>query len=131
MIEDDAAGAELAYGIHVMADVKDRSALRACGVTHFAEALLLKLHISDGKHLVHYHYLAVKVRGDGKRKLDVHTARITLDRSVDEFFHLREFNDLIEFPVYLGLCHAEDSTVHINVLAPRQLGMKAGAHLKH
>ena len=60
----------------------------------------------------------------------VHAARIALDRRVEEFLDLGEGDDLVELAADLGARHAEDGAVEIDVLAPGQLGMKAGADLE-
>ncbi len=53
-----------------------------------------------------------------------------LHRRVDELLHLGKGDDLVELGLDLGSPHAEDRTVQEDVLAPRELGMKAGAHVE-
>ena len=72
MVENDAALAKLAYGVHIVADIKHGASLTVCRIVHSAEAFLLELHVAHRKHLVHDHYFRVKVRGNGERKLNIH-----------------------------------------------------------
>ena len=71
------------------------------------------------------------MRGDGEGELDVHAAGIALDRGVDELAALGELNDVLHLGVDLLLGHAEDCAVHVDILAPGQLAVKAGADLQH
>ena len=73
VIQHDAAGTQLAYGAHVVADVQNRPVLLVGRLPHLAEAFLLKRHVAYSQHLVHHQYLAVQMSGHRKGQLDVHT----------------------------------------------------------
>jgi hypothetical protein len=75
------------------------------------------------------------VRGNCKRQAHVHPAGVALDWRVQEFLNLRKcYNpstslrtSLVKLAVNLGSPHAEDGAIHVDVLAPCQLWMEAGA----
>ena len=131
LVQHHAAGAQLADGAHVVADVQDGAALLPGNIAHFAQAFLLELHIAHGQHFVHYHDLAVQVGGNGKRQLDEHAAGIPLDGGINKISALRKFNDLVDLGIDLGAGHAQNSAVHVDVLAAGHLVVKAGAHFQH
>ena len=131
VIQHDAPCAKLADGVHIMADIEDRAALRISGIAHFAEALLLELHVSHGENLIHDHDLTIEMCGDGEGQFDIHAAGVTLHRRVDELFHLRKLNDLVEFAVDLCPRHTENRAIHIDILSARQFRMKARTNLQH
>ena len=66
-----------------------------------------------------------------KGELDIHSARISLDRRVDERSDLRERDYIVQFGIDLSLSHPEDGSVEIDVLPARHLGVEAGTDLKH
>src|SRR5688572_17899999 len=66
----------------------------------------------------------------GEREPQVHAARVALDGGVDEALDLREGDDLVELPRDLGATHAEDRAVEVDVLAPGELLVEAGADLE-
>ena len=76
-----------------------------------------KCDVADRQHFVDDQNLGFKVRRDGERQPHVHPARVVLDRRVDETLDFGERDDLVELPVDLGLVHAEDRAVQVDVLA--------------
>src|SRR4029077_16119397 len=58
----------------------------------------------------------------------VHSAGIALDRCVDEGLDLGEVDDLVELLPNLRSLHSQDAAVEVDVLTPRQIGMKSGRH---
>src|SRR5947199_7315358 len=62
-----------------------------------------------------------------KKKTHIHAGRVALDGHVDEVAHTRELDDLVELRCRLGLPHAEDGAVEIDVVAAAQLRVEAGA----
>ena len=108
------------------------STVRPClrHVAHLAEALALERGVADGQHLVDDQDLRLEVRRDGEGEPHVHAARVALDRRVEELLDLGEGDDLVELAIDLGLAHAEDGAVEVDVLAAGQLGVEAGADLQ-
>jgi hypothetical protein len=53
-------------------------------LAHSAEATLLEGLVTHGEDLVDQQDLGLEVGGDGKRKANVHAARVALDRDIDE-----------------------------------------------
>src|SRR5205823_493536 len=74
--------------------------------------------------------LRLKMRCDRESKPHIHSARITLHRSIEEFFDLGEGDDLIEFFLNFGACHSEDRAVEKNIFPAGQLRMKTGSNFK-
>jgi len=70
------------------------------------------------------------VRGYRKRQTHVHPAGVALDRRVQEFLNLRKCHNLVKLALNLTSPHAEDGAIHVDVLAPRQLWMEAGANFQ-
>ena len=68
--------------------------------------------------------------GHGKGQAHVHPAGVALDGGVDELLHTGEVDNFVEFLLHLVLAHAEDGAVEVDVLAPGQLGVEAGADLQ-
>ena len=131
VIQYDDAGAESLDGAHIVADVKNGAVIGIRFVAHLAKALILELGIADGEDFVHDHDLAVEVSGDREGELDVHAGGIALDRRVDELGHFGKLDDLVKLPVDLGLRHAEDRAVEVDVLPTGELWVEAGADFKH
>ena len=90
---------------------------------HFA----LELRVPDGKHLIDDQNLRFQVGRHGERQPHVHAAGIMLHRRVEELFHFREGDDLIEFPGDFRPSHSEDGAVQEHILAAGQFGMEARA----
>ena len=68
--------------------------------------------------------------GDGEAEADHHAAGVALDGGVEVALAAAEIDDLVELAGDLGLGHAEDGTVHEDVLATGHLGMEACADLQ-
>ena len=65
--------------------------------------------------------------GDGEGQAHVHAAAVALDGGVDELLDAGEVDDLVELAVDLLGAHAQDGAVEVDVLAPGELGVEAGA----
>ena len=97
---------------------------------HFAEAFLLKCHVTHGEHFVDDEDFGFEMRCNRKGKSDVHARGVALDRRVEEFLDLRERNDLIEFADDFSASHAQDRAIQEDILAPGEFRMKSRAYLK-
>ena len=97
---------------------------------HPAEAAPLELGVADREHLVDEQDLRLQVRRDGEREPHVHPARVALDGRVHEALDPGELDDLVEALRDLAALHAEDRAVQVDVLAPGELRMEAGADLE-
>ena len=113
-----------------MADEEDGAALLRALLLHLAEALALEGDVADGEHFVDEQDVCVEMCGNREREPHVHAAGVALHRCVDELLDLGEGDDLVELARDLGAAHAEDRPVEVDVLAPAQLRMEAGAHLQ-
>ena len=110
-----------------MADEKYRTSAAFGYFLHLAQTLLLELRIADGEHLVDDQDFRLQMRRHREGEPHLHAAGIALDRRVDELLDPGEVDDLVELSPDLGAAHAEDGAVEIDVLAPGEFGMKAGA----
>ena len=105
------------------------AALRHLG--HLPQALLLEFRVADRQHFVDDQDLGLQMRRDRESEPDIHAGGKSLDRRVKKLFDFGKSDDLVETALDLGAAHAEDRAVEKNVLASGQLGMEAGADLKH
>src|SRR2546422_3871688 len=123
------AGTQILHGDHVVAD-EEHGAARAHGVADLADALALEASVADGEDLVDQHDLGIEVGGHGEGQSNVHSARVVLDRSVDEALDLGERDDLVELRLDLGLPHPENRPVEVHVLPAGELGVEARPDLE-
>src|ERR1051325_4879442 len=100
------------------------------GVTHFAETLSLKAHVTDGEHFIDHQNLGFEKRSHRKRQPHVHAARIAFYRRVQEFVDFGERDDLVKFSFDLATSHAQNCAIQVDVFTAGEFGMKAGAHLE-
>ena len=131
LVQHDAPVAQLPDGAHIVADVKDSPSLDLSDLPHFFQTLLLEIHVADRQHLVHDHDLAVQMRSDGEGQLDEHAGGIPLHRGVDKVPHLGKFDDVLHFGVDLCFGHAQDRTVHVDILPAGHFPVEPGSHLQH
>ena len=122
--------AELRDGPHVVADEQDRPALPVAHLVHLSHALLLELCVPHRQDLVDHQDLRIQVSGHGEGQAHVHAAGVALHRRVQKLLHPREVHDGVEVPPNLRLAHPKDGAVQIDVLPPRQLGVKARPDLQ-
>jgi len=114
-----------------MAHKQDSSPLLFAHLLHLPEAFFLKLDVPHGEHFVGDQDFGVEVRCDGEGEPHVHAAGVALDGGVDEFrLDFGERDDLVEVSVDVGLGHAEDRAVEVDVFPPREFRMKACPHFK-
>src|SRR5689334_9673743 len=67
------------------------------------------------------------MRRHTKRKPHVHTTRITLHRGIKKLLDFSKADNLVKLAIDLGLAHAENRAVEIDVLATREFRMKTRA----
>src|SRR5665213_4072642 len=67
------------------------------------------------------------MRRHAEGKADIHAGGIVLDGGVEKLLDLGEGDDLVEFAFDLGVFHAEDGAVHVDVFAAAEFGVKSGA----
>jgi hypothetical protein len=109
---------------------KEHCAPSDSNVVHLSKAFSLKLGISHGEYFIDDQDFWFEVGGDGEGQADVHAGAVALDRRIEEVFHFRERHDLVELAGNLAAAHPQDAAVHVDVLAARQLGVKAGPHFQ-
>ena len=91
------------------------------------KALGLERSVADRQNFVEQEYIGVEVRGDGEAEAHVHPRREAFDGRVEKLTDARELDDAVELLGYPASAHAEYRAVQINVLAPGQLRVEAGA----
>ena len=99
-------------------------------VAHPTQTLLLEGGVTHRQHFIHQQDLRLQVRGDRERQPQVHAAGVAFDRCIDESLDTCERDHLVEAPRDLGVLHAQDRAVEVDVLASGQLRMEAGADLE-
>jgi hypothetical protein len=129
-LQQQAPGTESLHRIHVVAHEQHGASPATGHLLHLAEAPLLKLGVADGEHLVDDEHLGLEMGRHREGEPHLHPARVPLDRRIQELADLGERHDLVELPVDLGLAHAENRAVHVDVFAAGELGVKAGADLE-
>ncbi len=93
------------------------------------EALVGEALVADCEHFVDQQHVGIDVDRDRKPEAHVHPRGVGLHRRVDEFLQLGEVDDLVEPLLDLASGEAEHDAVDEDVLASRDLGVKAGAQL--
>ena len=93
------------------------------------EALQAEALISHGQYFVHQQHVWVDVDRDREPKPHVHAGGVRLHRRVDEVFHLRELDDLVEAFGDLAPRQPQHDAVDEHVLSAGDLRMKTGAQL--
>src|ERR1043166_9800557 len=90
---------------------------------HFAEAFLLKLCVAHGQDFVNDQNLGFEMRGDGKRKPNIHAAAVAFDGCIKEFFDLGKSDDLVELAPNLLARHTQNRASSTrSSLLPRRFG---------
>src|SRR6266700_98237 len=128
-IEQHGAAAHLPDRAEVVADVQNRDA----GFPHVPDsihALFLKHQVSHRQHLVQDQHLGPQIGCDREAEARLHAARVMLELGVDELLELRESHDLVEQCIDLRPAHAEKRAVEVDIFAPGQVRVKAGADLE-
>jgi len=128
-INPEDALAEPANLVHLVAD-EDDGAPASRYILHLPEAFLLKFEVAYRQHLVHKQNLWFKMRRHGKRETHLHTGTEMFQRSIDEPLYGGKGHNLVELARDLGIFHAQNCAAQIDVLAPRQLGMKSSPDLE-
>ena len=97
---------------------------------HLPKTLPLKFRIPHRQHLINHQYLRLQVGGHGEAEPYLHAGGVELHRGVNIFLHAGEVHDFIEFAVYFPAGHAEDGTVHVDIVPAGEFGVEAGAYLE-
>ena len=111
-----------------MADEDDRP--RLLELAQEAHALLSEEHVADRQRLVDHQDVGIDMGDDRECKADVHATRIGLYRLLDEVTDVGERDDRFEALVDLGARKPQHHAAHVDVLAPRELGIEARTKLK-
>ena len=112
-----------------MADEQDGAAA-AGHLVHLGQALLLERRVADRQHFVHQQDLRLQMRRNGECQPQIHTTRIPFDGGVDEPLDTGKGNHVVEAARNLCSLHAQNGAIQKDVLAPRQLRMKARANFE-
>ena len=115
--------------LRVVGDEQDRPAA-VLELGDLAEALALELLVADGEHLVEQQHVGLDVRGDREAEAHVHARRVGAHRQVDELLELGERDDLVHHLAHPRARQAVDRAVQVDVLAPAEVRVEAGAELE-
>lgn len=113
-----------------MAHKQNRPSLFVADLIHLSHALFLEFGVADGEDFVDEEDFGVEMGGYGEGEADVHAAGVAFYGGIQELFDLGEVDDGVEVLFDLGFAHAEDRAVQVDIFAPRELGMEAGADLE-
>ena len=127
-VEPERFVAEAFHEIERMRDEQDRL-VAAAKLRELVEALVRERLVADGEHFVHEQHVGIHVNRDREAETHIHAGGVGLHRRVDELAQLGEVHDVVEPILDLALRQAEHDAVDEDVLAPRDLGMEAGAEL--
>ena len=95
----------------------------------FVQTLVREAFVADREHFVDEQHVGIDMDGDGKPEPHVHAGRVRLDGRIDEVFHLRKVNDLVEAACDFALGQPEHDAVDEDILTAGDLRMKPGAEL--
>jgi hypothetical protein len=129
VLQHDHPVAELAHLVEPMGHEHDGAAL-ALELLDALHALALEGLVTDRQHLVDQQDVRVDVDRHGERQAHGHAARVELHLRVDELLDAGEINDRIEVGFGLPAGEPEDRRVQVDVLAPGQVAVEAGAELQ-
>ena len=129
LLEHEDAVAEALDRRQVVRDEHDRAPLDR-GLAHLLQGASLEVHVPDGEHLVDDEDLGIEVGGDREGQAHEHAARVALHRRVDEGPDAGEVDDLLVAVEDVPSTEAQQRPVEEDVLAPRELGVKAGSDLE-
>src|SRR4051812_14518131 len=113
----------------VVGDENDRAAA-VLELGDLAEALPLKLLVTDRKHLVEKEHVGADVRSDGEPEPHEHPRRVRAHGQVDELLELRERHDLVHHLAHPRARQTVDRSVQVDVLAAGEVGMETRAELQ-
>ena len=113
-----------------MADKNDGASC-AGSIAHFPKTFSLKGCVTNSQHFVDKQNLRLQVRGDGKRKAQIHAAGIMFHRRVNELIDFGERNDFIKPAANLLARHAQHSAVKIHIFSASQFRMKTCTYFQH
>src|SRR5215469_11610087 len=120
---------ELQDRAHVMAD-EQNGAPTGCDIFHLPQTFLLEVGVADRQYLIDNEDFRFEMSCNGEGKPNIHARRVALNRRVEKFLDLREGDNLIKFTADFRAGHAEDRAIQVDILAPGQFRMKAGADLQ-
>ena len=127
MLQQDSMIAKVLNTLHIMTNEEDCSALALGNVFHLTYRFLLELGVAYGKDFVHDKDLGFEEGSYGETKADSHTGGITFDWGVNISLAAGEIDDLVQLGLDLGAAHAQDSSVHEDILPAGHLAMEACA----
>src|SRR5262245_9552165 len=128
LLQNQRTVAEVLDLFGVVRDEEDRDAV-LLQLPDLAHALALERRVTDRETLVDEEHVAVGVYGDSEAEAHVHPRRVVPHLGVDEPPDVGELDDRVELVVDLGLGHADDRAVEVDVLPAGQVGVEPRADL--
>ena len=90
----------------------------------------MELGVPDREHFIDHQYLWFNVSRDRECEPNIHTAAVPLDGGIDKFLNFGKCDNRVELALDFAARHPKDSAVQKDVLAPRKLLVKPGAHFQ-
>ena len=92
--------------------------------------LALEALIAHGEHFIHEKNIGVGVDGDREGQAHVHAAAVGVHRLIDELAQFREIYNGVETDIRLGVTHAQQPRIEVNILPAREHGVETRAQLQ-
>src|SRR4029077_12770490 len=90
----------------------------------------LKLGITDCQDFIDDENFRFEMSRDGECQPYVHSAAVSFNRRIEEFFDLRKIDNFVELAPNFRTRHPENRAIQENVFTSGQLRMKAGANFQ-
>ena len=78
-------------------------------VFHFIDATSLKFGVAYGEHFIDEQNILIKIGGNGESQPNIHSAGVTLHRSIDELLDFGKADNIVELAINLGTASCRGS----------------------
>src|SRR5438105_14068179 len=99
-----------------MADEDNGAAVLIDAAIHLGKTFLLKAGIAHGENLIDDKNIGIEMRSDSECEPDIHSRRVTLDRSIDKLADNGKIHDLIERTMRLRFSYTVKSCFRLYFL---------------
>ncbi|OEG01639.1 hypothetical protein BFW25_14345 [Aeromonas caviae] len=97
---------------------------------HSLETFVLKTYVPNCKCFIYNQYLRVDTCLYCKRKTDIHTTGIGLDRLLHKIANVGKTSDFIKPCINILFTQSQDTGIEIDIITPTELRIKSSPQLK-